>query len=744
MKRIAMGSKGSLARVLLCTVAPFALFQTASIATAQDAIEDDADLTVVVTASRTEESISSIPGTVQVIGQDELKGAVDASGDITSALERLVPGFSLDNETLSGGGQNFRGRSVQILVNGAPRTTALRKLSRALSLIDPNSIERIEVINGASAVYGDGATGGVINIITKTAEKEGWSGEVSTTVSASERDVKDSLNVLTSVSAAFRQENTHVQVNGQFKNTGDMFDGSGTQISEDPITGQGGGSGIEQYNLSGQVGYEGDAFDVTLYANLVKMEQDIKYQTDYTSDPVSIDPSNPYLGLPPLEDSKNINATFNFYEVGGLFDAKVELYYNDAEKRAAYVPLSAANPVAYLPDVNESQTVLFAKQAGVRTTFDADLSTVYEGLAFTWGSDYSYNDITQTVPDGRDIISPMKQHGFAQFAQVKAPIGEMFEVRGGVRHERFFLSMDSFVRPNALVPNPFYRDGNGQARILTLGEHTFTGAKKDYSATVFNLGAVAHLTDKVDVFAGFSQGFSVPDVGSFTRRAMPVPVDPENPVPSDLTNARMIDVSDVAPEAVIVNNYELGARFNTNGISFAASAFYSTSDKGVNFDDATQTVTQAEERIWGAELNIRGQLSEAWGAGAVLAYKEGVWDENKDGDVDEDLPNNRIGSPFKATVFSDYNFGNGLSVQGEAVFGSGRNGKEGAKGDLKKLKPTFTMNASAGYNSDYGDFHFGVSNIFDTKQQNTTATALRDREVLAEGRRVFLQYTKTF
>ncbi|KZK75577.1 Ferric aerobactin receptor precursor [Pseudovibrio sp. W64] len=734
MKRVAMGNKGSLARVLLCTVAPFAMFQTTSIATAQDAIEDDTDLTVVVTASRTEESISSIPGTVQVIGADELKSAVNASGDITSALERLVPGFSLDNETLSGGGQNFRGRSVQILVNGAPRTTALRKLSRALSLIDPNSIERIEVINGASAVYGDGATGGVINIITKTAEKEGWSGEVSTTISASERDVKDSLNVLTSVSAAFRQENTHVQVNGQFKNTGDMFDGSGSQISEDPITGQGGGSGIEQYNLSGQVGYEGDAFDVTLYANLVKLEQDIKFQTDYTTDPVSLDPSKPYLGLPPLEDSKNINATFNFYEIGGLFDAKVELYYNDAEKRAAYVPLSAANPVAYLPDVNESQTVLFAKQAGVRTTFDADLSSVYEGLAVTWGSDYSYNDITQTVPDGRDIISPMKQHGFAQFAQVKAPIGEMFEVRGGVRHERFFLSMDSFVRPNALVPNPYYSPNNGQPTTLTIGKHTFTAADKDYSATIFNLGGVVHLTDELDVFAGFSQGFSVPDVGSFTRRAMPA-----NPFADGV-----VDVSDVAPEAVVVDNYELGARYNTNSISFAASAFYSTSDKGVNFDDATQTVTQAEERIWGAELNIRGQLSEAWAAGAVLAYKEGVWDENKDGDIDEDLPNNRIGSPFKATLFSDYNFGNGLSVQGEAVFGSGRNGKEGAKGELKKLKPTFTMNASAGYNSDYGDFRFGVSNIFDTKQQNTTATALRDREVLAEGRRVFLQYTKTF
>jgi len=128
----------------------------------------------------------------------------------------------------------------------------------------------------------------------------------------------------------------------------------------------------------------------------------------------------------------------------------------------------------------------------------------------------------------------------------------------------------------------------------------------------------------------------------------------------------------------------------------------------------------------------------------LLAYTEGVWDADQDGGLDEDLPNSRIGSPFKATLFSDYNFGNGFAVQGEAVFGSGRYGKSNHKGDLRKLESTFTLNASAAYNSEYGDFHFGVTNIFDSKQENTTATAMRDRTVYADGRRMFLQYTKKF
>lgn len=757
MKLIAARGASSLVRVLLCTIAPLTMFKTASIANAQDALEEDNSLEVVVTASRTEEAISSIPGTVQVISGEQLQDAIAANGDLSSALARLVPGYSLDNQTLSDGGQSFRGRAAQVLVNGTPRTTELRRLSRALSLIDPESIERIEIVNGASAIYGGGATGGIINIITKTAEKEGFSGEVSTTVSASERDIQDSADITTSVAAAYLNEGTSIQLNGQFKNTGDRFDGSGDMLPEDPLTGQGGGSGIEQYNISGQATIEGEAVDLSIYANLVKMEQDIKYNTIYGSDSypqpynvagsdnVVVAKDSPYLGLPPEEDSKNIGAKLNFYELGLLGDGQLEVYYNDAEKRAALVPFSLINPVSYFPNANESQTVLHAKQVGVRTTINTDLSDIHEGLELTWGADYSYNDISQTLPDGRDIISPMRQHGYAAFAQLATPVTDMFEVRGGLRYERFFLDIDGFIRPNALAANPLYRVLPGEDQTLILGQHTFTEASEVYSATVFNLGGVMHVTDELDLFAGFSQGFSVPDVGSFTRRAMPTGARSSD----DLRADGVVDVSRVAPEAMIVNNYEVGVRYNTADLTVAALAFLSTSDQGINFDDATQTVLQAEERIWGAELTARKQVNTAWGIGAMLAYQEGIWDPDNDGDLDEDLPNNRIQSPFKAVLSTDYNFGNGLALQGEAVFSSGRYGKQSASrsgrvSDLAKLKSTYTFNANASYASDYGDFRFGVTNILDAKQENTTATALRDNVVQAEGRRFFLQYSKTF
>ncbi|RUY26959.1 TonB-dependent receptor plug domain-containing protein, partial [Mesorhizobium sp. M7A.F.Ca.CA.004.12.1.1] len=123
--------------------------------------------TVLVTASRTEQPISSIPGSVQVIEADELAQQLKLTSDPATLISKLVPGFSIANQTISGASESFRGRGVLILVDGIPRNTPLRDVSRTLSLIDLGKVERIEVVNGASSLYGSGATGGTINFITR-------------------------------------------------------------------------------------------------------------------------------------------------------------------------------------------------------------------------------------------------------------------------------------------------------------------------------------------------------------------------------------------------------------------------------------------------------------------------------------------------------------------------------------------------------------------------------------------------
>jgi iron complex outermembrane recepter protein len=74
-----------------------------------------------------------------------------------------------------------------------PRNTPLRDVSRIISLIDLNSIERIEIVNGPSSIYGAGATGGIVNFITKKGGDEPLQVTTSVNVTAFTADVEDSL-----------------------------------------------------------------------------------------------------------------------------------------------------------------------------------------------------------------------------------------------------------------------------------------------------------------------------------------------------------------------------------------------------------------------------------------------------------------------------------------------------------------------------------------------------------------------
>ena len=54
-----------------------------------------------------------------------------------------------------------------VLINGVSQNNGFLDFGQEYGAIDPYNIERVEVIRGGSAVYGLGAQGGIINVITK-------------------------------------------------------------------------------------------------------------------------------------------------------------------------------------------------------------------------------------------------------------------------------------------------------------------------------------------------------------------------------------------------------------------------------------------------------------------------------------------------------------------------------------------------------------------------------------------------
>ncbi|MBU2549399.1 MAG: TonB-dependent receptor [Proteobacteria bacterium] len=127
---------------------------------------------IVVTGSRIEESARSLPKNVTVITSEDIEQA--PGNDVIEVLAResgICPRNLFGHD--KGAGLDLRGMgdtsvsNVVVMVDGF-RLNPADMAGADLSSIPLDRIERIEIVRGAgSVVYGDGAVGGVINIITK-------------------------------------------------------------------------------------------------------------------------------------------------------------------------------------------------------------------------------------------------------------------------------------------------------------------------------------------------------------------------------------------------------------------------------------------------------------------------------------------------------------------------------------------------------------------------------------------------
>lgn len=124
---------------------------------------------VVVTATRVPRPLKSVPTPIQVITPKEIEQIQPRS--VHDMLEVLIPGIQ---RTKHGAQdrlviQGFSADYYLFLVDGE-RIGSEGNGAIDLERIDPNNVERIEVVRGASsALYGSNAIGGVINIITRKA-----------------------------------------------------------------------------------------------------------------------------------------------------------------------------------------------------------------------------------------------------------------------------------------------------------------------------------------------------------------------------------------------------------------------------------------------------------------------------------------------------------------------------------------------------------------------------------------------
>jgi len=126
-----------------------------------------------VTAERYATSIKDVPVSTAVMEADDIQSR--NPNQLDDAL-RYIPGVSVENNEV-----NIRGSSgytygvgsrVLLMLDGTPMLSADQG-SMSFNALPMYDIDRIEVVKGpGSALYGTSALGGVINVITKTPDKD--------------------------------------------------------------------------------------------------------------------------------------------------------------------------------------------------------------------------------------------------------------------------------------------------------------------------------------------------------------------------------------------------------------------------------------------------------------------------------------------------------------------------------------------------------------------------------------------
>lgn len=590
-----------------------------------------------VTATRTSSSLVPQVRQVDVIEREKLEQLRQGSDSLATLLAKVTPGMSDSSRTITDYGQTLRGRTMLILVDGVPLNTN-RDSSRNLASIDPALIERVEVVHGSSAIYGAGATGGIVNITTRPA---GGESRAETTLRGS-----SSLTQLDSDSLGGELQHHLSGAQGQVdyafdlgvRHVGGSFDADGKRIAPEPS--QGDLFDSNSFNIGGKLGLR---IDEDQRIQLALSHSDAKQDSDYTADPAVATlpagsvPAQPLKGLKLDTQNRIKNTLANLqYDHADLLGSRLsaQLYYRDYFTR--FTPFDArgvATRGRFVDQVMQNSEIL-----GSRFTLSTPLG---ENTELVWGGDFNHerSDMPLDIFDaarydasgGRDFekigkltyMPELTTISTGAFAQLRHRINEQWSVDGGLRYEYATAEFDDFV--------PL-------SEIRNASPATVSGGKVRYDDVLGNLGVVYSPLAGQEIYAAFSQGFQLPDIGV------------------QLRNARSgFDIDSSELEPVKTNNYELGWRGalgeQTQG---ALALFYTTSKLGdVQSFNNGLILTRTEERIHGVEGSLDWlSLEETWGLGGTFTWMKGR--EKPDNGEWRDMTGFRV-PPLKLTAYVQYN-----------------------------------------------------------------------------------------
>ena len=500
---------------------------------------------VVVTATRNSKSVDKIPGAVSVISQRELEAQYLLADDPSAALATYIPGYAPSRQKMSSTGESLRGRNTLILLDGVPQTNPLRGGMREGYVADTAIIERVEVINGASAMQGMGATGGIVNYITKSPKAEGTTQSVNVRLSSQLRH--DSLDWKTGYTLQHKSGDFDLLAFGSIQQRGLGYDGKGRPLGIESV--QGDTMDSEGTDLFLKIGKNFGDQRLQLTVNRFRMEGDGDYKpvnaNFATGTPTSSTPGTP-PGAPPRNKVETSSLEYRHNALlGGSFNA--QLFKQDFASLYGATNTSTFQDAVIAPKGTlYDQSEVVADKYGAKMTYVRP-DTLVNGLEFTAGLDYLRDRTKQWLAGtGRTWVPTLDFTSLAPFTQLEYELGPL-TVRGGVRHEDAKLNVDTYTT------------------LAAYGNRLVQGGERSFTKNVKNIGAVWRFNQNWSAFVSSAEGFGLPDVG-LVLRAVNKP-------------GQSVDqLFDMQP--VITRNNEIGVNWRGAMGSLGASVYDSRSKLG--------------------------------------------------------------------------------------------------------------------------------------------------------------------
>jgi iron complex outermembrane receptor protein len=635
---------------------------------------------VTISASRSNMEAAKAPQTVQIISKREIDQQLSISTNSSDALSNLIPSYTPSRGKMNGSGETLRGRTPLILIDGVPQSNPIRPTGREAHTIDFSMLDRIEVIQGANAINGLGATGGTINLITKRPENGSFNQYVDVQTSFPTSHLgSDELGYKALYRADGRIDKFDYLFGFSFEDQGLYRDAQGRSIGADNT--QGDLMDSRTRDLLGKIGYW---IDDNQRVQLSMNHYRIKSKMNYTAVPgnrglgiptTSIEATPP--GTAPWNDVWTTSATYNHYDIAGMelsamvFHQKFEGLFGADNSATFQDPRIAPNGTLY-----DQSRAVSAKTGSKVSLTNEDLFN--KRLKVTAGFDTLFDEGKQDLyGTGRTYVPNSDYRNLSLFAQGEFKLHDRLTLHGGVRREYADLAIDSYQT------------------LARYNRVDVQGGKLNFNKTLYNAGLVFEPVDNLNLYTSYSEGFGMPDVGRVLRSL-------------NIPNQSIRNLSTLAP--IVTKSVEIGGRYKWNKWDVNASYFRSASDYGarvVRVGDAFMTARE-ENRIDGLDTGLGYQINRAHKVKVSYSRTKGRYDSDGNGSLDARLDGLNI-APDRviATWSADWNSRLATFLQVQRAISRNFDDPQ------KNFKGYTLVDVSAGYKLPKGTVRVAVANLLD-------------------------------